>query len=186
MLIVEGFDNTGKSTLAEALKAKYGFSEIVKSPGAVPYRKLFLFADKYISGMEKIRLSEKPITTYPVLHDRFPVFSDQVYGSILRGINPFIELNEGEWLTTRLGRVSPTVIYCRPPTNVIIKFEDEREQMEGVEDNALVLLGKYDEMMMHWGRRTGNPIIAYNYTIKSSFEALEEQLAKRGWEPVNG
>lgn len=179
MLIVEGMDNTGKTTLVETLKEKLGFKEVVKSLGAVSYRKLFIFADKYITGMEKIRLAKKPVTVYPIIHDRFPVFSDQVYGSILRNTNPFVELNEGDWLVRRLWMLAPTIIYCRPTTERIIKFDD-REQMEGVKDNALVLLGRYDEVMLYWERKTGVPVFRYSYET-DTVDHLLEKLSTRGW-----
>jgi hypothetical protein len=178
MIIVEGFDNCGKSTLIKTLEEEFKPEEIVKSPGPVSYRELFVFADKYISALEKLRLKNSPLENYPIIHDRFPVFSDQVYGPVLRGINPFAELNEGQWLVARLMRNAPVLIYCRPSTEKITKFEDGREQMEGVINNALILLGKYDDLMLQWERRGGRHIIRYNYE-QDSVEELIEVIKKR-------
>lgn len=180
MLIVEGMDNAGKTTLAKKLQEKFDLKEIVKSPGPVSYRKLFIFADKWLSLMEKLVLKTEKINKYPFLHDRFPAFSDQVYGPVLRGINPFNELDEGKWLMGRLMNVRPAVIYCRPVTETIIKFDEDQEQMEGVKDHALVLLGRWDELMLHWERRTGSPLIRYDYE-RHSDEELFEMLERKGW-----
>lgn len=186
MFIIEGFDNCGKTTLIEQLvDAVTAKIEVVKSPGPISYRELFTFADRHLSTMERLRLSEdkglKDVhLKYSTIHDRFPIFSDQVYGPVLRNLNPFQDLEEGRWLIGRLMWVSPIVVYCRPQTQTILEFKDGRTQMEGVEKHALSLLSKYDDLMLYWERRTGRPLIRYDYTV-DSFDTVLEKVRAQGW-----
>lgn len=163
MIIVEGMDNTGKTTLVEKLAEYFGL-EIVKSPGPQRYRELFDNADLYIHTAEKLKEKDE-LKEYPFIHDRFPIFSDIVY-SILRSINPFEELEEGKWLRERLYKVKPAIIYCRPDTETILSFKDGREQMEGVKPKGKELLSRYDHIIFQWNKQMG----ASNRTMPYSFE----------------
>jgi len=174
-------DNTGKTTLVNHLSEKFGL-EIVKSPGPQRYREMFEFVDMYITKMEVFKEKGLP-EEYPFIHDRFPIFSDRAY-SMLRSINPFEELDEGKWLYERLYRVGPTLVYCRPSTDTILKFKDGREQMKGVVDNAKELLQRYDHLIFQWEKRMGSSLYKYSYEERPS-GWISDLLQGRGYKEVS-
>jgi len=174
-------DNSGKTTLIKELSEAFN-RKIVKSPGPKRYREMFDFVDMYLTQMETLR-SEEITTEYPFIHDRFPVFSDQVY-SLLRAINPFNDLDEGKWLQERLYKVKPILVYCRPTTDVILNFKDGREQMEGVQKNAKELLQRYDHIMFQWNKRMGSCIYQYSYEEHSA-NWMVDNLIERGYEKLD-
>lgn len=179
MIIVEGMDNTGKTTLVEKLKTEFEL-EPVRSPGPKPYRELFEFVDKYASAMEEVRSKQGTTKDYPFIHDRFPIFSDRVYGAVLRKINPFEELDEGRWLVERIRKVGAVVIYCRPQrTEKILSFEDGRKQMDGVEENAKRLLEVYDNTIFQWSKKMA-PTYRYCYD-NDRVEDVISWIKGRGW-----
>jgi len=168
MIIVEGMDNTGKTTLVKSISEEFNL-EIVKSMGPERYRKMFDFVDQYLTAAENLK-EEGALRDYPFIHDRFPIFSDMIY-SLLRTINPFEELEEGRWLYKRLIDIRPVLIHCRPRTDTIISFKDGREQMGGVKPHAKELLARYDNLIFKWTKQMG----AGNHTFRYSYEEHSEK-----------
>jgi len=82
---------------------------------------------------------------FHLIADRWQPISEPIYGPICRDIKIFtnreIELQH-EYLIRTIGR-RPTLIFCRPPLDVILKFGD-RDQMEGVIENARRIVSAYD------------------------------------------
>ena len=57
------------------------------------------------------------------------------------------------------------IIYCRPEDDVIYNFGD-REQMEGVIEQRVALVNKWDELVMELSKR-GFVILTYDWTKHS-------------------
>lgn len=155
MIIIEGMDNTGKTTLIQRLIREVGRGYLSAMVSLGPNKTLleqFHWVDKQIA----LAKMGGPLTIY----DRFLPICDVVYGPIIRngslwGINHLI-------INQLLEEVNPLIIYCRPSNEKVIGFEDGREQMEGVVENAKELLDGYDEVMKKL-LKSGFEIINYNY-----------------------
>lgn len=149
MIILEGMDNTGKSTLAKALSKEFGIA--IDTTGRI--KTLQKCVEFQMGCMVNSEL---------IIYDRIRVISEGIYGAIIRGENIFGE-NWGLYLEMFL-RTNPLVIYCRPPNKEIFNFGD-REQMDGVIDERTALLAKYDKVMREVSKLTTNYVV-YNWTDK--------------------
>lgn len=150
MILVEGPDNSGKTTLCARLHEEFDLG-IVRRAGPAPKEE-----------MEE-RVRALMMSTATVIHDRCPVFSEPVYGSVLRGGSVFGSKNwEYIWL---LLWKNPLIIYCRPPKETVFDFGD-REQMDGVIDQKEALLGRYDELMnvVHSMMPNDENFLVYDWT----------------------
>src|SRR5690606_28511148 len=117
---------------------------------------------------DQVTQNQRPV----VIYDRFPLISEAVYGTILRGRNHFGD----EWtaLIDLLLSLDPIVIYCRPGIKYIMQNirETADNQMEGVVSRAMELINAYDELMS-WlqvrAHRLGSGrILVYGYDTDRS------------------
>lgn len=144
MIILEGMDNSGKSTLA----AKFGFE--VLHPGPAPKS----WAEEQTcleEQLEKARL--------PIVQDRVTCISSQVYKNRV-GDRTYVEYMNQMLMTPHC-----ILVYCRPPDSVVLNFDthnikahDTPEHLKKVKDNAKRYLESYDRLMYNL------PHLVYNYT----------------------
>jgi len=153
MIIVEGCDNTGKSTLILSLATDLRMAT-ARSNGR-PRSKLAIL--HYHGWCEDC--------PQDILLDRHPALSDLVYGSLLRN---FTHSDLG--LAHRVIE-DHFLIYCRPPTSKVIANILDREQMEGVTANAIKLLQGYDDLMSLL-----QPDFTYDYTQPKAYEELKNAI----------
>jgi hypothetical protein len=151
LIVVEGMDNTGKSTLAQHIAEKF---------------KIVLMANKQRprSVSEAIRYTSIVRTVssiFPVIVDRWAPISEPVYGPILRGEN----LAEG------ISDEADLIIYCRPPIEVIMNYGN-REQMPGVIENTREIVAAYDELMSR------KHYVLYDYTNPITIQYVEDVCSK--------
>jgi len=137
MIIIEGMDNSGKTRLAEYLSGMLDIP-VRKRTAGPPREEMDLIWDA-------IRI----LTVNPrAIFDRVSMISEAVYGPVLRGRNVFDDTLMGHRdYMSRLLKLSPLIIYCRPPDPVIFTFKSDIEQMDGVIDNKHQLLRAYDAFM---------------------------------------
>lgn len=153
MIIILGFDNTGKTTLAKRLNGDLLWP-VVKSPGPVTYEEQEAFIKKAKTGY---------------IYERFPLFEEMVYGPILRGRSNF-DWEDGN--TKRLKNiVLPQIIYCRPPREVIFDTLEEREHMEGVIEHNERLLAQFDEIALKLFA-DGWMVQVYDYTRPEAYSEI--------------
>lgn len=147
MIIVMGFDNTGKSTLAHTLSKDLEL-KMVRSigPNVTPDQQKDWVVAQLTNQPEKC------------IFDRFPIFEELVYGKILRGKCNF---TQGDPYYKLLKKLDPVIIYCRPSNAKILNF-GEREQMDGVISEANKLIARYDELAYHL-ITTGWKLLPYSY-----------------------
>lgn len=153
LILVEGPDNAGKTTLVGMLQQARPQARISSSPPAGSRSKAMNQApsiEEMLEALREIGLAAEG--DEDVIFDRSPLVSERVYGRTLgRGQRVGTDLMDAAlWRIAAnephvRGKVLPTtLIYCRPPTEVVLEF-DEREQMEGVRENARALLRAYDD-----------------------------------------
>lgn len=157
MIIIEGMDNTGKSTLAKKLSLKFNL-KIIKSSGPPEDKESWIKKIHY-----SIDQSKKGIN---FIYDRHPLISEYVYGPILRGKN-LLDNEEGNQLWKEFIEIQPFIIYCRPPIFCIIKY-GERKQMNGVIKNTNLLVRAYDSFIAEVSKSM--EVFHYNYLENTEYK----------------
>lgn len=147
VLVIEGPDNSGKSTLvtrlSKDLKAVVVNSQVVPPPHEY-------WVKDYVRWYEEAARFNQQIVL-----DRHPVISDPIYGPVIRGKTPLSEAY------CRNVRSTLCVIYCRPPIGAIRNF-GERAQMTGVKEKIADLVAGYDAMMSNPGQFRS--VLRYDWT----------------------
>lgn len=194
MIVIEGMDNTGKTTLSNKLVEHFGLPPecYIHSPGPDTPEQM---APRVHRMLEFKHL--------PFIWDRIHCISDQVYAEVLGRENWFEVLRpEPKPIGYAVGYLTPesvefvrkkeacfqawiyflasqpTVIYCRPPIENILKFGD-REQMIGVKDKAATLVLTYDTFMSKLRGIRDVRVISYDWTNPNSFSIVCEAIAYR-------
>lgn len=163
MIVAEGFDNTGKSTLMKRLEAYLKVSGHMSNGRPHNPSEMYQRMMNYLS------------TPGISIHDRIHCISDQVYGPILRRENLF-ETPLGDAILAEFKATPHIIIYCRPPSQYILTGIDDREQMDGVIDHARMLLDGYDRLIRKMISDIGWNIFIYDYTVPGSFGALQNRI----------
>lgn len=163
MIIIDGMDNTGKTTLAHKLADRFELPYL-HSPSEYKYdfNRMFGWAIRELGS--EVR----------AIYDRFSPITDMIYGPVLRGGTPYLTDQRGIAIRELLRSTPHIIIYCRPPRDVILDF-GTREQMEGVIDHSVKLLESYDRYM-HKLRETGHNIVVYDYTNPHGYDEVVESL----------
>lgn len=173
IILVEGMDNTGKTTLVNRLKKQLpGQVVCYKSPGPCTGEQLKSWL---IAHFNDCTHSSADF----IIFDRIPLVSEEVYGPAIRGDSHFKE-DWSEWWTQFLS-LHPLCIYVRPPLHTILQTWSGRPQMEGVEEQITSLLDSYDRF---YRERILNvraiPSIQYDFTrdpeAKEVFDFIRTQL----------
>lgn len=164
MIILEGPDHSGKSTLAAELAKALGY--IVIHPGGAPKT----------PTQELIFMMEQKAITYnhnAIIHDRVTCISQPVYNT-MRGDGT----NGDQYIPyIRQLEVNPNVVivYCRPPLDKMLGLENHEvkahetvEHVRMVEQNQRQLVASYDAIMANILH------IKYDYTTMS----VKDLLAK--------
>jgi hypothetical protein len=168
MIIVEGMDNTGKTTLVTLLAKEFNL-RVRKTP------------QEYITDPVKLldwtNAELEYVDNVASIYDRFPLISEEVYGPIIRGSNVFQGRPEFQgWADKH----SALIIYCRPSLERILDFKD-REQMTGVLTHAKGLISEYDRVIYLY-RLQGCGVVLYNYTHFDAYQrarsAVEQHLLR--------
>lgn len=166
MIVVEGVDNAGKSTLASFLAQHF---------------KLYLIKSHWRPETpSEVDLQNMAICTLgknlrgKLVSDRLASISEFVYGSVVReeSLLPQDEIMDNLML---FRDVQPTlIIHCRPPDLTILTRFRGRRQMEGVERNLTRLLFTYDKFMDDLGKVL--PVIHYDWTEDQYFNKIRDLL----------
>lgn len=170
MIILEGPDNSGKSTLGKILSEKLHL-EIVH-PGGKPDN-----PDIELSMiLNQMKLSETNI-----IHDRITCISNMVY-NIFRGAESDIDYS---FMCDQFAN-SSTIIYCRPPmevllnlSNHVVKEHDSVDQINLVNNNCKQIIIAYDTIMQFIHH------IPYDYTSDSIDELIHDIKNSEDWNGIN-
>lgn len=154
MIIVEGPDNSGKTTLSNRLAKDLDF-EVIHSPGPLDR------GVKMISWLFNEMVQQKE----GVIYDRISLISDMVYANIIRSEDSFYtKRGYIQGFKELLAATPHLIIFCRPSDNTINNF-GEREQMDGVIDNTNSLIAGYEARMTEyiWDNRFN--VLIYNFEL---------------------
>jgi hypothetical protein len=152
MIILEGMDSTGKTTLIHKLASGFNLP-IIKS-----------YKPKNMDDIKEFHAYAIMSPRTPLL-DRHPAISDLVYGPICRGQTPSsielaIHCTENKFL-----------VYCDPGYSAILDTLNNEEQMVGVHTHSHELYQSYHELMEQL-----SPNFIYDWRNPRSLSALITNL----------
>jgi hypothetical protein len=150
IVVVEGCDGSGKTTLIERARAgqRERYFCIVRASRYPPDLKTSF---QYLQWIKHQR-------DFDLILDRIHFISDRVYGPVLRNEDLFKELP----ITFGIESAS-VIIYARPPAEKIRENVSKDFQMVGVAQNIDTLIERYDEHMKIL-KQKGKKVIPYDYT----------------------
>jgi hypothetical protein len=139
MIVVEGYDCTGKSTLVEKLKRLTGF--VVTHSGGPP---------QDLNHVRRCLARCASRMTHPIVQDRVTHVSESVYGMLERHSMAALALSRLDDL-----RFCRLLVYCRPATLTIMdrlavherKEHDTDEHIRNVLRHAETLIAVYDTVI---------------------------------------
>lgn len=166
IVIIEGADCSGKTTLAAALAAHWKITPRHVGPpkDVAPFR-------QYMNACRDAVLSAEYTATSMALFDRLHI-GERIYGPIVRsidGLGPNLHFVLEELLTRYFNAV---VIACRPPIDVILR-EWRPRALAGKElltkpSEILAVIEQYDAFF----KSSQLPVIHYNYTRHTTNDVL--------------
>ena len=164
MIVLEGPDGGGKTTLLEAITKRY--PDIVQAPRACtpvggPVENLFDWATRDVDSW--------PLRPFSV-YDRHPLISEYVYGNSARK-KPEKDFTTKKAATLRQVMYHQAlVIFCLPPLKVVRENVQANapEQMAGVVENITKIYQMYAFLARTWPGRAH----IYNYTDKLSLPRI--------------
>jgi thymidylate kinase len=171
LIVIEGPDGAGKTTLIEALRGNSTkYFAILRASG---YPQTAEGRPTHgTEFMNAARIFADAMGPIHVVCDRFHAISENVYGPVLRKRTPELVSS----IVQRLLGVD-FLIYCRPPMDRIWANLKKNEQMEGVNEKTDLIVQAYDELMDKLAARRG--LIRYDYTV-DSIDKLRNLIVQTG------
>ncbi len=171
MIVVEGFDCSGKSTLVDKLQRWTGFA--AKHSGGPP---------RDLNHTRRCLARCAGRMTQPVIQDRVTHLSEGVYGMMHRPGMAALAISRLEDL--RLARL---LVYCRPSTATILdrlahhrlKGDDTPEHVEFVTRHAETLICLYDALI----HIAAQHVDVYFYDYEKARCDIDLQVITEGIEP---
>lgn len=160
MIIIEGCDNSGKTTLIQRLAEELKLLSITNRRRPQQREDVF----NYTANMVMLSLH------FSTIFDRWQAISEPIYGPICRGIG-YLEPGDTDYLHAVAQVANPLIIYCRPQDSTILNF-GERDQMEGVIENGRKLIEAYDHEMEHVARWF--PVVRYDFE-RDTYDSIRDQ-----------
>lgn len=169
MLIVEGADNSGKTTLVRRLAEEV---------------RLLLIANKHkprtkSQAFEFLNLAIPLSKRFPTIFDRWSPISEMVYGPVIRGQAILTEHDvDVARAAPLLAGIKPMIIYCRPDDETIRGTIRDRNQMTGVPERINQVIKAYDRVIDHWAHTPTNsyPTIRYDYRDPEAYEFIRDRV----------
>ena len=153
MIIIEGPDGSGKSTLVSLLVKSLPNMHVIHSPGPAQTQ-----GELFERLNDTLHIGFRTRT----LLDRISCISEQVYGPVLRDRN----FMEGTDFLANIIKSGVLIIYCRAPTETILnnhhpRIEEDASHIAEVRVNLRKIAEKYDDFM------SIVPHIKYDWTSTS-------------------
>jgi hypothetical protein len=136
MIIIEGPDGAGKTTLAQELSSRYGFRiGGTRGPNDNVRGRVYSALGAAVAGAGPIRI-----------YDRL-FYSELVYGPILRGRCLFSPIEQNH-IHHVLEVLRCPIIFCLPDLDVILKNLEQKEHLEGVRENIAAIHASYQDLFL--------------------------------------
>lgn len=164
MIVLEGLDNTGKTTLAERLLAE--FPQLTYRPSIGNKHKLAEISD----GIEYEAMFDTPF----IISDRSRIISEYIYNPVLKRRPPVMGFETWMTYVSKFCQGDHLIIYCWLPMEVLDRTFADREQLPGVLENLPTLNLRYRKMMgmldlLFTLNGRPNRVVAYNWKSTDAF-----------------
>jgi hypothetical protein len=158
VIIVEGPDGGGKSSLVSKLMVEFGLplhERASEGAAGVIVPDLYEWAHRDVVSMP-----HQPLQIY----DRHPLISEYVYGPICRAALPPGFATPNAHVLVRMMAPLVLVVVCRPPNERLRASVSDQRDMPGVVEHVERIASAYDALRIFWPGRT----IGYDYTTDQS------------------
>jgi len=171
VIIVEGPDGAGKTTLIQ--KLQYDFPYVMIHPrfctskgGPVEELSVAVYNDYAEQARSRSR---------SVLYDRHPIISEYIYGHDIPGRQVDPEFLTGG-MAIIAGRIidAALVVWCRPPLSILQLNLDPEHEMPGVYENIAQIYESYQMRELMWPGRQ----VRYDFTDQESYWAVRATVGK--------
>lgn len=163
-IIVEGFDNSGKSTLA----ASFGLEIVHPGPRPATWQDTLKCMDDQLATCGRNLVMDR---VTPISQPCYTGKYDPIYAQYLNGM---------------LSTQHCVLIYCRPPINIIMDFSrhqvksyDDEVKVKWLKDHAIEIVDRYDSFMSCF------PHKRWDYThpdMRVFYDAIAAQTFPGEWE----
>lgn len=180
LVIIEGPDGSGKTTLIEKLRSDLdGFFWLMRPKGPPGnLENIHLLLNTIDSSLARTGCPRY----MPLIMDRHPLISENIYGPVIRGFNP---LEEAGWdkPAMAMGRLgcyrNPReilIVYCRPRATSIRSGAQVEDQMDGVLEKIDDLIEAYDKFMAEAEKSQTIRILPYDYHREEDYQFLLQEI----------
>lgn len=164
IIVVEGPDGSGKSSLIRRLAEDFGLRVHEKASDSVtgPKGDMSVWAYRDVTTQRDHQLVE--------IYDRHPLISQYIYGPIAR---EYLEPNMQSatmHLAIRMLAKQCLVIMCLPPVDVVQTNVAQAEQMAGVDENITRIYHMYCSLRMFWPSPAN--LMMFDYTQKGNYDSV--------------
>lgn len=172
MIVVEGPDNSGKSTLIEQLINDFNLKKISSDRHGPPINE-----EDNANRVKTVLIKAIKHRRNNVIVDRFSLIGEEIYGPILRHKNLWtIAYKEKIKFMRCFKSLNPFIIYCRPPDSFImdlskhiIKDYDSPSHIKNIEENQKLIIKAYDNYFAFWDSYN---FFKYDYTNPVDYQQL--------------
>lgn len=172
MIVVEGVDNSGKSTILYDIASKLNLYslKVASRPKHI---------NDVLDCLDLVKKWDQDCGKKLIV-DRLQMISEYIYGPICRQTGIITDGVFEGWLEAEHHAKPLTpyvIIHCRPPTDRIVKTILERNQMAGVNEHLQELVDRYDVVMERVAKYL--PTVIWNYA-SMDFNTFLYQLKVKG------
>jgi GTPase SAR1 family protein len=175
MLIVEGPDGAGKTTLVERLSKEldmYVMPKVVDHNAEAMVDLVQWVHDDVTSGLKR------------ALYDRHRLISEPIYGLALRGKPEFDNFRWLKQYTQQFHHLEPFVIFCLPPLEAVLKNVDGDAKNQVVAEKIEQIYWHYFCVAAAWP----TPTVVWDYTLNEDsyrgatrYDALHSDVTDWLW-----
>ena len=167
MIIVEGCDGTGKSTLVNRLSADLGLN--IGKRGVADRDKLYT-----VTREDTYKALAHAVEGYlpPYIWDRL-YFSEPIYSRIM-GRKCEFTLSESNFVRSVLKAIRCPIIICHVPLEVATENMEQKHQMEAVSDNFQYIHKAYEGLI----NLTRDWATTFDYRDEGAYASLREDIKR--------
>jgi len=167
MIIVEGPDGSGKSTLVREITERLGLIQGTRSTLDRDRLHETTVQDSYRAVMAAVNGMDEPL-----VWDRM-FYSDAIYAPIVRDEETMFPRHTLDYLHRLVLAMRAPVIICLPPLEVVAENVATTKQLAGVVENIGAIYGAYEDLVDQF---SPHQCIVYDYTIKGNIPRLTNRL----------